>query len=171
MSPKPTGRIAATADGAYDLILTRRFAADPDDVWASVVEPERTARWFGVWRGEGAPGRTIQLQMGFEEGAPWCDVRIDACEPPRRLAVSMIDSAGEWRMELRLTAGAGWTDLELVQHLTDPAVTENTGPGWEYYLDMLVAAREGQPLPDFADYYPAQAEHFATQAQALRPAG
>lgn len=25
------------------------------------------------------------------------------------------------------------------------------GPGWEYYLDMLVAAREGKPLPSFGD--------------------
>ena len=34
------------------------------------------------------------------------------------------------------------------------------GPGWEYYLDMLVAAREGKPLPSFGDYYPAQKAHY-----------
>ena len=34
------------------------------------------------------------------------------------------------------------------------------GPGWEYYLDMLVASRAGEPLPDFDDYYPAQAAYY-----------
>ncbi|WP_198958148.1 MULTISPECIES: hypothetical protein [Amycolatopsis] len=29
------------------------------------------------------------------------------------------------------------------------------GPGWEYYLDLLVAARTGAPRPEFTDYYPA----------------
>jgi hypothetical protein len=34
------------------------------------------------------------------------------------------------------------------------------GPGWEYYLDNLVASRDGAPLPDFDDYYPAQAAYY-----------
>ena len=44
--------------------------------------------------------------------------------------------------------------------------TENVGevgPGWEYYLDMLVASRDGQQAPDFGDYYPAMKEHFEAQ--------
>jgi hypothetical protein len=93
-------------------------------------------------------------------------VEIEACEPPRRLAVRSVDDAGEWRMELRLAEAAGVTRLELVQHLDDPSVAASTGPGWEYYLDMLVAARAGAPPPDFADYDPAQVAHFAAQARA-----
>ena len=34
------------------------------------------------------------------------------------------------------------------------------GPGWEYYLDMLVAAHGGQPLPSFDDYFPAQQGYY-----------
>ncbi|MEZ0292588.1 MAG: SRPBCC family protein [Solirubrobacteraceae bacterium] len=165
MSRAPTGRIVR-GDGAYDLVIARSFAAPVGDVWASVTEPERTARWFGAWRGEAGPGRTIALQMGFEEGTPWCDVRIEACDPPRRLAVRFDDEAGEWLMELRLAERAGVTELELIQHLADPSVAESTGPGWEYYLDMLVAARAGEPLPDFGAYYPSQSAHFAAQARA-----
>ena len=140
--PTPTGRVVR-AGGAYELVVERSFAAPIDDVWAGVTEPERTARWFGTWRGEAGPGRTIAMQMGFEEGTPWFDVEIEACEPPRRLAVRSVDDAGEWRMELRLSETAGVTRLELVQHLDDPSVAASTGPGWEYYLDMLVAARAG----------------------------
>ena len=32
--------------------------------------------------------------------------------------------------------------------------------GWEYYLDQLVAAREGASLPKFDTYYPAQKDHY-----------
>jgi uncharacterized protein YndB with AHSA1/START domain len=160
VKPTPTGRITATADGTYDLILSRRFDARADDVWASVTEPERMARWFGTWRGEPGTGRTVQLKMGFEGDHPWTDVRIDECRPPHHLAVSAVDESGEWHLELTLTEADGATRLELVQHRVDPAAAESMGPGWEYYLDMLVAAREGQPQPDFNDYYPAQAAHF-----------
>jgi hypothetical protein len=36
------------------------------------------------------------------------------------------------------------------------------GPGWEYYLDALVASREGQPLPKFDAYYPEQKAYFTS---------
>ena len=98
MSRAPTRGIVR-GDWAYDLVIARSFAAPIGDVWASVTEPERTARWFGAWRGEAGPGRTIALQMGFEEGMPWCDVRIEACDPPRRLAVPLSTTrraSGSW---------------------------------------------------------------------------
>jgi hypothetical protein len=34
------------------------------------------------------------------------------------------------------------------------------GPGWEYYLDMLVASREDLPTPSFDDYYPAMKPYY-----------
>ena len=37
-------------------------------------------------------------------------------------------------------------------HRVDPAVIGEIGPGWEYYLDQLVAASSGAPLPDFDAY-------------------
>ncbi|MEV6319445.1 SRPBCC family protein [Streptomyces sp. NPDC051776] len=159
MKPTPTGRLLPTANGC-DLVLTRTFRAPIEDVWASVTEPQRTARWFGPWEGDAAPGRTIRVRMAYEEGAPWCDVRIDACEPPRRLAVSMGDDAEKWRMELCLSESGGTTELHLVQHLTSEKGLGEVGPGWEYYLDMLVAAREDAEKPDFDAYYPAQKAYF-----------
>ena len=80
MNPTPTGRLSST-----DLVLTRTFRAPVDDVWASLTEPQRTARWFGPWKGDAAPGATIAVQMVHEEGEPWMDMTIDACDPPRRL--------------------------------------------------------------------------------------
>ncbi len=159
MTPIPTGGLFRTDKGS-DLVLTRTFRALADDVWASLTEPERTARWFGPWEGEAGPGRTVKVQMVFEEQEPWVEIRIDACDPPRRLAMSMVDEAGTWRMELLLSEVDGVTELRLVHHLSTEEGIGEVGPGWEYYLDMLVASRAGAPLPDFDDYYPSQKAYF-----------
>jgi uncharacterized protein YndB with AHSA1/START domain len=161
----PIGRLFPAAGGT-DLVLSRSFRAPIEDVWASVTESERTARWFGPWEGDAAPGRTIKMQMAYEDQAPWFDVRIDACEPPRRLAVSTIDESGTMRIELLLSHAGGRTELRLVHHLDTTGAVGEMGPGWEYYLDMLVAARDGRPAPSFDDYYPAMKPYY----EALRPA-
>ncbi|WP_033288793.1 SRPBCC family protein [Amycolatopsis jejuensis] len=163
----PTARVHHLAEGV-DLVLPRTFRASIEDVWAAITEPERTARWFGPWEGEGAPGRTIQVRMLFEEGEPWYPLRIDACEPPRRLAVSSTDESGGWRMELRLVSHGETTELQLVHHLDSIDPIPDAGPGWEYYLDLLMAAFEGTPQPDFADYHPALVPYF--QELAGKPA-
>jgi uncharacterized protein YndB with AHSA1/START domain len=158
MTTSPTGRLVGT-----DLVHRRTFRAPIEDVWASVTESERTARWFGAWEGDAAPGRTIKLQMAYEETAPWFDARIDACEPPRRLALTTVDEAGTWRIELLLDSTGDETELRLVHHLDSTEAVGEYGPGWEYYLDMLVAAREDRPAPSFDDYYPAMKPHFEAQ--------
>lgn len=165
MSPIPTGRLLQTRRGR-DLVLTRTFRAGIEEVWASVTEPERTARWFGRWEGDSGPGRSVRLTMGFEAGAEPCDVLIEECDPPRRLVVSLDDAAGAWLMAVDLIERDGSTELRLTHHLDDSADVASTGPGWEYYLDNLVAAHVGEPLPSWDDYYPAQKAHY----EQLKPA-
>jgi uncharacterized protein YndB with AHSA1/START domain len=155
MSPTPTGRLFGN-----DLVLTRTFRAPVADVWASLTDPERTARWFGPWQGEGGPGRTIKVQMIQEEGDPWVEMTIEACEPERRLALSAVDEYGSWDLDLTLTESGGVTELRFTQHLTGTENVGEVGPGWEFYLDLLVASRDGSPAPDFNDYFPAMKEYF-----------
>ncbi len=155
MSRKPTGHVRGS-----ELILTRTFRAPIDDVWASVTEPESTARWIGGWEGEPGPGKTVRLQMLYEKGEPWMDVLIESCEAPRHLAVRTTDESGAWRLELTLAQTGDTTELRFVHHLTDRKLAGDAGPGWEYYLDMLVAAREGEPCPSFGEYYPAQKAYY-----------
>ncbi len=162
-TPTPTGRLVRTEKGV-DIVVSRTIQATIDDVWASVTEPDRTARWFGRWEGEGAPGRTIRLQMAFEEGAPWFDAVIDACEPPRRYAISTDDEFGSWHLEMLLEPADDSIVLTLVQHREDASGAGEIGPGWEYYLDMLIAAREGAARPQFDDYFPSQKAYYEEQA-------
>lgn len=160
MTPTPTGSLLPGPDG-HDLVLTRTFRAPIEDVWASITEPERTARWFATWHGDAGPGKTIRYRLTHEgDDAPESDMLIEACEAPRHLAVRTVDEHGTWRLEARLDEEAGGTVLTLVHHLEPGTDVGSIGPGWEFYLDMLVASRNGEPLPDFDDYYPAQKGYY-----------
>lgn len=163
MSPTPSGRILPTASGV-DLVLTRLIRGTVQDVWASVTESERTARWYGPWEGAAAPGATVRVQMGFEEGQPWFDIRIEACEPPHHLEITAVDDAGYWHLDFRLVARGEHTELTFVQHRENADGVGEIGPGWEYYLDNLVASRDGAQLPSFDDYFPSMQGYYQAQA-------
>lgn len=156
---RPTGSIVWT-DTGRELTYTRRFDAPIVDVWSSITESERTERWFLRWWGEPGPGRTITYALTFEEGEPEGAMTIVACDAPVRLRVRTADAAGEWELEARLAEADGVTTLTFVHHLDEDTPVAEVGPGWEYYLDMLVAVREDEQLPEFGDYYPALAEHY-----------
>ena len=85
---------------------------------------------------------------------------IEACEPPERLVVSTVDEHGNWRLEARFSEAGGDTELAFIHHLSSDTPIGEVGPGWEYYLDMLVASRDGGPTPKFDEYYPAQKAYF-----------
>ncbi|MFC4056363.1 SRPBCC family protein [Actinomadura syzygii] len=159
MTPPPTGRLLTTATGS-DLQLTRHYKAPIEDVWASVTESERTARWFASWTGDGRPGATVRLTLVHEKGAPESDMTILACEPPHRLEVETVDEYGRWHLEARLAEADGETTLTFLHHLDPGTDVTTTGPGWEYYLDMLTASMTDAPKPDFDDYYPAQVAYY-----------
>ncbi len=163
MNPTPSGRLVRTPEGR-DLVILRNFPAPIGDIWASITEPERTARWFGPWTGDAGPGRTIRYAMTFEPGVDPAEMTMEmtiaACEPPRHLAVRAVDEYGSWYLEAHLSEDDGVTTLRFTQHLDDTANVGDVGPGWEYYLDNLVASRQGTPLPDFKEYYPAQKAYY-----------
>ncbi|MEV0433081.1 MULTISPECIES: SRPBCC domain-containing protein [Nocardia] len=160
--PMPTGEIVPTENGR-DLVITRSLALPIEQVWGRLTDPDLTAGWYGTWEGEPGAGNMIQVQLRFEDGQPWTEMRIDDCTPPVRLAVSSADQIGLWRMEVTLLDTGTATQVRLVHHLTSEyqlAETSQIGPGWEYYADMFVAACTNTERPDFADYYPALADHY-----------
>ena len=156
MNPQPTGRL----DG-NDLILTRSFRAPIEDVWTSITDPASTARWFGHWEGEAGEGKTIRVKMTFEKGDAWTEARIDRCDRPNQLALTTNMAV----LDVRLKQNGDTTVMTFVHHLTDELrkMAGDFGPGWEYYLDNLVAMRANEKLPDFDDYYPSQKDYYVKQ--------
>ncbi len=156
---QPTGILRRTSQGV-DLELSRTFHAPREDVWASLTESDRTARWYGPW--ERLSENAVRVQMVHEDGEPWSEMTVDACAEPTHLAVSMPEDEGGWKLEVILDESGGTTILHLVHHLTGTAGVGDIGPGWEYYLDMLIASRDRRPMPKFDDYYPAQENYYAS---------
>jgi uncharacterized protein YndB with AHSA1/START domain len=155
MIPQPTGRLRGN-----DLVLTRRFRASVEDVWTSITDPASTARWFGRWEGTPGVGNEIKIQMAFEDGAPWLAKKIEACEAPHRLVLTSVGSSFTSKLELAIKTTNDGCELEFIQHAINRAMVGEVGPGWEYYLDALVASRDDATRPKFDSYYPAQKAYF-----------
>ncbi|WP_043501200.1 SRPBCC family protein [Georgenia sp. SUBG003] len=162
-NPTPTGSLSATADGR-DLLLARTLDVPVEEVWAWLTEPDRTARWIGRWTGTPGVGRTVRFAMAFEEGDRPSDVTITACEPPRHLAVELGAESGGWRLEVVVAEAGGGCTVTLVHHLDAAVDPGEVGPGWEYYLDNLLAAQAGRSPVEFGDYYPAQSGYYTDLA-------
>ena len=160
MTSQPTGRLRGN-----DLVLRRQFRASPEDVWTSITDPSSTARWFGRWEGSPGVGNEIKVQMGFEDGQPWLTKTIEACEAPHRLVLTSVYSSVTSRLELSLKPISDGCELEFIHHAIDPKKVGEVGPGWEYYLDCLVASRNDEPRPAFDAYYPAQKDYFSGLAR------
>jgi len=160
MSVKPTGRISREGDRLV-LTITREFRAPIEDVWASVTEPERLARWIGTFTGDPTSGRVAFL-MTAEGATEPEDMEIRECDPPRVLRVTSHVGEEHWHLDLVLDEQDGVTTLTFAQPAIDPVAAESVGPGWEYYLDRLVAAESGGDPGsiDFDDYYPSQSGHY-----------
>jgi uncharacterized protein YndB with AHSA1/START domain len=166
MTPTPTGRLKLVGD-RLTLFVTRTFPAPIEEVWAAVTEPDRLARWLGTWTGDPSSGRVL-FQMTFEgQEAPGDEMEIRECTPPHRLAVTSTVGDQRWYLDVDLTEADGVTTLAFSQPGVDHDDSLSVGPGWEFYLDRLVAVQTGGEPPSPADferdYYPAMADFYRDQ--------
>lgn len=148
------------------VVISRSYPVAADRVWRALTEPAELSRWFGTWTGDPASG-IVEVTMTAEESDEAFPVRIDACEPGRRLAVSS-DAQGTFvAWELRLDEGKSATVLDLAQRLTPGVDMGEWGPGWEFYLDRLGASLAGVDPTTIAfdAYFPARAEKFRALAE------
>lgn len=161
-APQPSGRLIGN-----DLQLVRTFRAPIEDVWTSLTDSASTARWFGPWRwaDKPGPGNDIVYTMIQEEGAPESTATVRLCEAPRHLAITTDGPYGV-TYEITLSETEGTTTLTFIHHLADRTMIGDFGPGWEFYLDLLLDSRAGRPLRKFVEYYPQQKQYYLDLSQA-----
>lgn len=158
MTAKPTGHYMLKPDGLY-LQFDRLFRAPIEDVWFSLTNPTAMQSWIGTYTGRPETGG-VRFKMTAEENAEWENVSILECSPPHRFLADSGPGPNGMRVFCHLVEGGGMTTLTLGHRLQNPADAASMGPGWDFYLDRLAAARAGRPLPEWEQYYPAFSSHY-----------
>src|SRR3954471_11464130 len=117
------GVVTTEADGRQRVEFRRSWPDPIEDVWAALTEPDRLARWIGVYEGERRAGGTGTFAMTQEEGAAAGQpTPIVECDPPPRLGVEWPDASSQMeRIDLDLGIEGGRTVLRFVQFF--PATT------------------------------------------------
>jgi uncharacterized protein YndB with AHSA1/START domain len=142
------GIVTREADGRQRLEFRRSWPDPVEDVWSALTEPERMARWIGVYEGERRPGGTGRLRLTFEQGeSDGLPTRIVECDPPRRLVVEWVGPA-DWRIEIDLLPAEGRTELVFRQWFAPDADVPDVAGGWHWYLDKLDAELTGTAGPE-----------------------
>ncbi|WP_306232163.1 SRPBCC domain-containing protein [Agrococcus beijingensis] len=162
MAVTATGTVKVHGDAA-ELSLERHVPKDAIAVWPYFAESRELGTWIGSYVGDPDSGEVV-LSMNAEGGEATSAVEILDCQPPEHLAVQTTDESGHWSLEVELVdggheAGSG-TTIRFTHHDVPLAQLPDVGPGWEWYLDRLVAALAGQPMPNWDDYYPALREAY-----------
>lgn len=147
-------RLLATlgsTDGKGVVRVEDRYDTDIDDLWSAITDPRRLARWWGDVEGDLRVGGVIRLSAEWEGGG-----RVEACEPPRRLAVTIRESDESYRkgqgvppfdssIEATLTAAGDETILVIEVRGMPLEKIAFYGAGWQIHAENLgtyVAGRE-----------------------------
>ena len=143
-----------SADGAGLVRIEDRYDTDIDDLWAALTDPARLARWFGRVEGDLRPDGEFRLQVEWEGTG-----RVEACDPPRRLLVTIRESDESWRkgrgaqpfdeaIEATLTADGDQTILVIeVQGMPLDKIAFY-GAGWQIHAENLATYLAGRERGD-----------------------
>ena len=111
------------------------FDTDPTDLWSAVTEPERLARWVADVDGDLTVGGTIAATFVSGWEGPG---RIDVCEPPHRLTVTMEPGTDdETVIEVVLAPEGDRTRLVVEERGIPIAGVAAHGAGWQAHVEDL----------------------------------
>ena len=152
-----------SADGKGVVHTEDRFDTDVDDLWRALTDPGRLARWHGEVEGD--------LRVGGEFSARWFSSRwegtgrIEACEPPQRLLLTMRDAdpqpgqPEETVIEATLTTDGGQTILVVEERGMPLELVAAYGAGVQIHVEDLAAHLAGREHGDwgarFDELFPA----------------
>lgn len=148
--PRVNTRIAGTlqsVDGKGVVRMEGRYDTDIDDLWSALTDAQRVARWIVQVEGD--------LRLGGEFHATFTSGwegpgRVDVCEPPRRLLVTMAPGReDETVIAAELVADGNQTSLVLEERGLPPDELAAHGAGWQAHVEDLAAHLAGRERTDW----------------------
>ncbi len=140
-----------SADGHGIVRIEDRFDTRPDDLWTALTDPRRLARWIGEVEGD--------LRLGGEFRARLADAgdrigRVEACEPERRLLVTLRDTdprpgqPTETTIEATLIPSGDHTTLVVEEGGLPIELLAAYGAGVQIHVENLATHLAGGELGD-----------------------
>lgn len=145
-SIRPMGSLRTT-EGKAVVRMEDRFQTDVDDMWSAITEPERLARWIAQVDGDLRLGGVFRASFtsGWEGQG-----RVDLCEPPRRLLLTMSpDSDEQTVIEVELVPDGAMTGLVVEERGLPLGEAAVHGAGWQAHVEDLAAHLAGRPRGDW----------------------
>jgi uncharacterized protein YndB with AHSA1/START domain len=134
LHPLDSDRGAIRMEDVYD--------TDIDDLWSALTDPDRLGRWLATVEGDFRVGGEIYARFAStDEGCG----RIDVCEAPRRLMVTMKPGTSEEaEMEAVLTQEGNKTRLIIEDRRLTRENLSDYAAGWHVHLEDLATYMAGE---------------------------
>src|SRR3954471_3010005 len=138
-----------SADGTGIVRIESRFDTGIDDLWSALTDPRCLARWIGEVEGDLRLGGEFSFRF-FATGLEGTG-RVEACEPPRRLLVTMaLDQPDEDVVEATLAADGDQTRLVWEERGMPVDHLAGYGAGVQIHVEDLAAYLAGRERSDAA---------------------
>lgn len=127
------------------------FDTGIDDLWGALTNPDRLAHWFGEVEGELSPGGEFRVRIAL---AGERTGRVEACEPPQRLLLTMRDpdpqpgQPGQTVIEAQLIAEGAQTRLVWEERGMPVNLLPAYGAGIQIHVEHLADYISGRDLRD-----------------------
>jgi uncharacterized protein YndB with AHSA1/START domain len=136
-----------SADGKGIVRMEDRFDTDIGDLWSALTDPDRLARWYGEVEGDLRLGGQFRARVFASESEG--TGRVDSCEPPRRLLLTMAPGQpDEQVIEATLAADGGQTILVIEKRGMPLDHLAAYGAGWQVHVEDLGAHLAGRERCD-----------------------
>ena len=142
---RPGARILGSlrsADGKGVVRMEDRFGTGIDDLWSALTDPRRLARWIGEVEGDLRLGGEFRFRF-FASGSEGTG-RVEACEPPRQLLLTMaLGQPDEDVIEATLAADGDQTILVWEERGMPLDLLAAYGAGVQIHVEDLAAHLAG----------------------------
>jgi uncharacterized protein YndB with AHSA1/START domain len=136
-----------SADGKGVVRMEDRYNTDIEDLWSALTDPRRLARWIAEVAGDLRLGGAFHARFTSSWEGPG---RVDACEPPRRLLLTMSPGQqDETVIEAQLAADGDQTSLVIEERGLPLDKLAAYGAGWQAHVEDLAAHVAGREPADW----------------------
>ena len=134
-------------DGTSVVRMEDRYRTSVDDLWSALTDPERLARWVAQVEGDLRLGGAFRATFTSGWEGPG---RVDVCEPPRRLLVTMSPGEDEQtEIEVELAPDGHMTRLVIEERGIPLDEVAAHGAGWQVHVEDLAAHLAGRSTAEW----------------------